>query len=344
MQRNGVIQPSQSPWSSPVVLVKKKDGSQRFCVDYRELNSVTKVDMFPLRRIDNLLDQLGESKYFSTLDLASGFWQIPVHPNSREKTAFVTPNGLFEFRVLSFGLCNSPAVFQRLMQRVLMGLNPPEAPGFVSVYIDDDIDDDSQVPATCVERFNRTLKAMIRKYAAQFDDQWDRYLPGLLWAYRNTPHESTGEKPSYLLFGIDCRTPTEAALLPPSHIEPTELSSYREEMILSLSTARNAAAKRIQKSQKKNKDYYDRRATHTSYRLGDWILIRFPAEETGARRKLSRPWHEPYRVISKNGPDVTATKVYFPTESQIQVHMSRTCACPPVRERDLDALLNGLRN
>ena len=179
-----------------------------------------------------------------------------------------------------------------------------------------------------VERFNRTLKAMIRKYAAQFDDQWDRYLPGLLWAYRNTPHESTGEKPSYLLFGIDCRTPTEAALLPPSHIEPTELSSYREEMILSLSAARNAAAKRIQKSQKKNKDYYDRRATHTSYRLGDWILIRFPAEETGARRKLSRPWHGPYRVKSKNGPDVTATKVYFPTESQIQVHMSRTCACP----------------
>lgn len=179
-----------------------------------------------------------------------------------------------------------------------------------------------------VERFNYTLKAMIRKYAAQFDDQWDRYLPGLLWAYRNTPLESTGEKPFYLLFGIDCRTPTEAALLPPSHIEPTELSSYREEMILSLSTARNAAAKRIQKSQKKNKDYYDRRATHTSYRLGDWILIRFPAKETGARKKLSRPWHGPYRVISKNGPDVTATKVYFPTESQIQVHMSRTCACP----------------
>ena len=178
-----------------------------------------------------------------------------------------------------------------------------------------------------VERFNRTLKAMIRKYAAQFDDQWDRYLLGLLWAYRNTPHESTGEKPSYLLFVIDCRTPTEAALLPPSH-EPIELSSYREEMILSLFTARNGAAKRIQKSQKKNKDYYDQRATHTSYKLGDWILIRFPAEETGARRKLSRPWHGPYRVISKNGPDVTATKVYFPTESQIQVHMSRTCACP----------------
>ena len=103
-----------------------------------------------------------------------------------------------------------------------------------------------------VEAFNCALKAMIRKYAAQLDDQWDSYLLGLFWAYRNTLHESTGEKPSYLLFGIDCRTPTEAGLLPPSCIEPTERSSYREEMILSLSTARNAAAKRIQKSQKKN--------------------------------------------------------------------------------------------
>ena len=137
MQRDGVIQPSQSPWASPVVLVQKKDGSQRFCVDYRGLNSVTKLDTFPLPRIDDLLDQLGESKYFSTLDLASGFWQIRVHPNSQEKTAFVTPQGLFEFRVMPFGLCNAPSVFQRLMQRVLMGLNPAEGPDFVSVYIDD---------------------------------------------------------------------------------------------------------------------------------------------------------------------------------------------------------------
>ena len=133
MQRDGVIQPSQSPWASPVVLVQKKDGSHRFCVDYRGLNSVTKPDTFPLPRIDDLLDQLGESKYFSTLDLASGFWQIRVHPNSQEKTAFVTPQGLFEFRVMPFGLCNAPSVFQRLMQRVLMGLNPAEGPDCIGV-------------------------------------------------------------------------------------------------------------------------------------------------------------------------------------------------------------------
>ena len=137
MQEVGVVQPSSSPWASPVVMVRKKDGSHRFCVDYRELNAITKADTFPLPRIDDLLDQLGRSHYFTTLDLASGYWQIKVSPESREKTAFVTPQGLFEFRVMPFGLTNAPAVFQRLMQRVLMGLNPAGGKDFVAVYIDD---------------------------------------------------------------------------------------------------------------------------------------------------------------------------------------------------------------
>ena len=137
MQESGVIRPSCSPWASPVVMVKKKDGSHRFCVDYRALNTVTKPDTFSLPRIDDLLDQLGESKFFTTLDLASGYWQIRMHPASQEKTAFITPQGLFEFRVMPFGLTNAPAVFQRLMQRVLMGLNPEDGPDFVTVYIDD---------------------------------------------------------------------------------------------------------------------------------------------------------------------------------------------------------------
>ena len=90
-----------------------------------------------LPRIDDLLDQLGQCHYFSALDLASGYWQIRMSPTSREKTAFVSPQGLYEFCVMPFGLTNAPAVFQRLMQRLVAGLNPPAGPDFMVVYIDD---------------------------------------------------------------------------------------------------------------------------------------------------------------------------------------------------------------
>ena len=137
MQEANVIKPSMSPWASPVVLVQKKDGTLRFCIDYRKLNELTKADTFPLPKIDDLLDQLGKSKYFSTLDLKSGYWQIKVHPASQEKTAFTMHQGLFEFRVMPFRLMNAPAAFQRLMQQVLMGLNTESATDFVAVYLDD---------------------------------------------------------------------------------------------------------------------------------------------------------------------------------------------------------------
>ena len=174
-----------------------------------------------------------------------------------------------------------------------------------------------------VERFNRTLKTMLRKHAACFGNQWDQYLSGVLWAYRNTPHDSTGEKPSFLLFGLDCRSPTEAALLPTHPLEPTDISDYQEELMLSLSAARDLAAKSIRQAQLKYKTQYDRKATQHKYRIGDWVLVRFPNEESGKQCKLSRPWHGPYRVLSSNDPDVTVVNVYFPKDNQIQVHQSR---------------------
>lgn len=114
-----VIRPSTSPWASPTVLVPKKDGGVRFCVDFRKLNQVAKFDAYPMPRIEEVFESIGSAKIVTTLDLASGYWQIPLAPGSREKTAFATPFGLFEFEVMPFGLHNAPATFQRTMDHVL---------------------------------------------------------------------------------------------------------------------------------------------------------------------------------------------------------------------------------
>jgi transposase InsO family protein len=118
----GVIQPSVSPWAASPVLVRKKCGGVRWCLDYRRLNSVCKKDAFPLPLISDCLDSLSENIFMSTLDMASGYYQISIHPDDREKTAFITRYGLFEHTRMSFGLCNAPSTFQRAMSLVLRGL------------------------------------------------------------------------------------------------------------------------------------------------------------------------------------------------------------------------------
>ena len=134
MLAQGIVEPSDSPWSAPICLVKKKDGSVRFCIDFRRLNSVTINDACPLPRIDDTLDALSQSMWFSTLELASGYWQIKLAEGSKKKTAFVTPHrGLYHFNVMPFGLTNAPATFQRLMEKVLFSLSPEKC----LCYLDD---------------------------------------------------------------------------------------------------------------------------------------------------------------------------------------------------------------
>ena len=130
-----IIEPSTSQFGSPVLLVTKPDGSYRFCIDYRKLNSMTKIDCHPISRTDDCLESLGasNSKYFTSLDLESGYWQLPVHPDSRPLTAFVTHDGLYQCKRMSFGLVNAPSVFTRLMSLVLQGLSWE----ICLVYLDD---------------------------------------------------------------------------------------------------------------------------------------------------------------------------------------------------------------
>ncbi|GBO29548.1 Retrovirus-related Pol polyprotein from transposon 412 [Araneus ventricosus] len=161
MVDNGIIEESSGPWASPIVLVKKKDGSTRFCVDYRKLNEISKKDSYPLARIDDTLDALNGSQWFTTLDLKSGYWQVEVRPEDREKTAFTTGQGFWQFKVMSFGLCNAPATFERLMETVLRGLSSEAC----LVYLDDII----IVGQTFEECLNNLRKVFQRLQKANLD-------------------------------------------------------------------------------------------------------------------------------------------------------------------------------
>jgi hypothetical protein len=154
-----VIEPSNSPWSSLVVMVTKKDGSAQVCLDVRKLNNITKKDAYPLPRIDHALESLNGAKYFCTLDLLSGYWQLPLAANAREKTAFSVPRrGHFQFKVMPFGLCNAPATFERLMENVLRGLQWERC----LVYLDDII----VTGKTVQEVVDNLEKVLIRLRAA----------------------------------------------------------------------------------------------------------------------------------------------------------------------------------
>ena len=132
MMTQGVIEQTTSEWAAPIVVVRKKDGAIRLCVDYRHLNAVSTIDAYPMPQIDDLIDLIGQAQFISTLDLTKGYWQVPVAEEDKVKTAFTTPFGLFQFRRMPFGLQGAPATFQRMMDRLLDGLG-----GFTGAYLDD---------------------------------------------------------------------------------------------------------------------------------------------------------------------------------------------------------------
>ena len=132
MLEHGIIEPSSSDWSSPMVIVKKKDKTVRVCVDFRKLNAKSKMDAYPMPRVDDMIDLVGSARYVSTLDLTKGYWQVPVREEDRDKTAFSTPFGLFQFKRMPFGLHGAPATFQRMVDKLLNGMQDS-----AGAYIDD---------------------------------------------------------------------------------------------------------------------------------------------------------------------------------------------------------------
>lgn len=155
LMQNDIIRESNSPYSSPVLLVKKKTGEFRMCIDYRALNRKTVKDKYPLPRMDDLLDSLNGSKYFTTLDLASGYHQIPLDEESVPKTAFVTPDGHFEFLRVPFGLANAPAVFQRAINRILGPLRFETAMAYL---------DDVLIPSVSIKEGIERLESILKLF------------------------------------------------------------------------------------------------------------------------------------------------------------------------------------
>ena len=132
MLRMDVIEESQSSWSSPIVIVPKPDGTIRFCNDFRKLNKLSKFDAYPMPRVDEMLERLGPAHFISTLDLTRGYWQVPLTHRAKEKTAFATPDGLFQYKVLPFGMHGAPATFQRMMDKILRPHRD-----YAAAYLDD---------------------------------------------------------------------------------------------------------------------------------------------------------------------------------------------------------------
>ena len=158
MLAEGVVQPSTSPWSSPVVITRRKDSKPRFCVDFKRLNNVTKKDAYPLTQVNTTLDKLQGARYLSTIDLKNGYWHVPLTEESKALTAFtVSGRGLFEFNVMPFSLHSASSTFQRLLDRVI---TPDMAP-HTFAYLDDIV--------ACTTTFQEHIEVLAKMFQKSYD-------------------------------------------------------------------------------------------------------------------------------------------------------------------------------
>ena len=175
MLKNDIIEESQSNWSSPCILVPKHDGGFRFCTDFRKVNDKTKSDSFPIPRIADCIDQIGNAKFVSTFDMLKGYWQVPLTQHAREISAFVTSSGLYQYKVMPFGMKNAPATFQRMVNKLVRDIDGCEG------YIDDVVifSDNWSDHIRQIERFfqiMREAKLTINLMKSEFGKATVKYL------------------------------------------------------------------------------------------------------------------------------------------------------------------------
>jgi hypothetical protein len=203
LEQQGLIVPSHSPWTSPALVVGKANGKMRLVVDYRQLNKVTKPDAYPLPKISEMLDALAHSRYFSTLDLTSGFWQVAMHAIDQEKTAFSTKFGTYEFTVMPFGLCNAPATFQRLMDNVFYDVTWK----FVLVYMDDIIIYSKTLEDHCAH-LEQVIQLLIKAGLKLNPDKCDFFRKQILFLGHLVSEEGIRPNPTLVEKIRECPFPT----------------------------------------------------------------------------------------------------------------------------------------
>ena len=212
----GFIEPSTSEWTSPVVLVKKRDGSFRFAVDYRHVNAVTKPMSFPVPRLEDIWDAIGakQAKIYSTIDLAGAFWQIPIHPESKDKTSFVTQGGQYSWRRMPFGLRNASVSFQKLIAEIFRGLTYKIMAGFIDdiIVFSSDLDQHMKDLDLIFDRLRKAnLKAKPTK--CRFGTNSVKYLGHILSSEGILPNpEKTKVIVDYLFISRICRSISNMSL------------------------------------------------------------------------------------------------------------------------------------